>query len=231
MKINLTPVLIYLLAGVLCLIAPADPAARASDSSPSASVPSLEEIMTGIEKRYAAVGFSARFEQVSTIKALAITDTASGEIFVKRPGKMRWVYEKPDRQVIITDGKTLWVYKPDDNQVILGGYPTFFGDGKGAGFLTDMKLIREKFSIQMNGVDGNGDYVLTLLPKKKTFDISVVHLVISKKAFDVLEITTANADGDETEIRLKDIRFQETLSDSLFSFEIPEGADVLQMEQ
>ncbi|MEE8398836.1 MAG: outer membrane lipoprotein chaperone LolA [Desulfobacterales bacterium] len=231
MKNNVTAILFALLVGALCLMPPDRTVARASDSAPPVSVLTLEKILAGIENRYAAPGFSARFEQVSTIKAMDISDSASGEIFVKRPGKMRWVYERPDRQTIITDGKTLWVYKPDDRQVILGGYPTFFGDGKGAGFLTDMKLIRETFNIRLNGVDGNGDYMLILLPKKKTFSISIVRLLISEKAFDILEITTANADGDETRIRLKGIRFLETLSDALFSFEIPEGVDVLRMEQ
>jgi len=25
---------------------------------------------------------------------------------------MRWEYEKPERQVIITDGKKLWIFRP-----------------------------------------------------------------------------------------------------------------------
>jgi outer membrane lipoprotein carrier protein len=75
----------------------------------------LDEILNRVENRYAVAGFSARFEQVSTIPAMDITETASGRIFVKRPGMMRWEYEKPDLQTVITDGKTLWIYRPEDN--------------------------------------------------------------------------------------------------------------------
>ncbi|UCH20245.1 MAG: outer membrane lipoprotein carrier protein LolA, partial [Deltaproteobacteria bacterium] len=100
----------------------------------------LNEIISKVEKIYDVPGFTAHFVQESTIKAMEITDAASGKIFVKRPGMMRWVYEKPYKQIIITNGQKLWIYKPEDNQVMLGKAPSFFGDGKGAGFLADMKI-------------------------------------------------------------------------------------------
>jgi len=194
------------------------------------AVPSLEDIMTGVEERYAGIGFSARFEQTSTIKAMAITDTASGQITVKRPGKMRWVYEEPERQLIVTDGRGLWVHKPDENQVMTGSFPTFFGDGKGASFLSDMKLVREKFGISLQGRGENGEYILTLVPEKKELEITVVHLLIAAGTFDILRITTHNVDGDETRIELQNIRFHDQLDDGQFTFQIPEDADVLLLE-
>jgi outer membrane lipoprotein carrier protein len=84
---------------------------------------SLDKIIEGVEKIYDVPGFSAQFVQESTIKAMDLTDVASGKIFVKRPGMMRWVYEKPYKQIIITNGKKLWIYKPEDNQVMLGKAP------------------------------------------------------------------------------------------------------------
>ncbi len=118
-------------------------AAKCIDASHPLNL-SLNEIMDGIENRYAATGFLANFSQESTIKAMDITDTASGNLFVKAPGMMRWEYEKPNRQLIITDGKRLWVYRQDDNQVMVGTSPYFFGNGKGGGFLSDMKIDKGK---------------------------------------------------------------------------------------
>jgi outer membrane lipoprotein carrier protein len=204
------------------------PSVHAADT-PNMSA-SLEDIMAGVEKRYGGMGFSARFEQTSTIKAMEITDTASGEVIIKRPGKMRWIYEKPDRQVIVTDGVTLWVHKPDDNQVMVGGYPTFFGDGKGASFLSDMKLVREQFQISLEQMDDKGDPILRLLPDKKKFDISHILLLVSAKTFNILQISTYNFDGDETRIELKDTDFKSELDEALFHFEIPDGIDVLKLE-
>ena len=34
----------------------------------------------------------------------------------KKPGRMRWDYEKPDKSSYVTDGGVLWLYEPDDKQ-------------------------------------------------------------------------------------------------------------------
>lgn len=200
----------------------------------SATVPSrlsLDEILNRVENRYAVSGFSARFEQVSTIPAMEITETASGRIFVKRPGMMRWEYEKPDLQTVITDGKTLWIYRPEDNQVMIGKAPAFFRDGKGAGFLSDIKGIRSRFSINLENEIQNGHYKLALHPVEKTFDVSVIHLSISTQTFEVVRIVTYNSYQDKTRIELSNIKFDQKLKDALFTFKIPAGIEILQLDE
>ncbi len=115
----------------------------AGNLSVFASALTLDEIIGRVEKRYMDSGFSVQFVQVSTLKAMNIEDTATGRLFVKHPGMMRWEYEKPDKQTIITDGTKLWIHRPDDNQVMIGKAPSFFGDGKGAGFLSDIKRVQQ----------------------------------------------------------------------------------------
>jgi len=191
----------------------------------------LDEVLAGVEKRYAVSGFSARFTQESTLEAMNITDTASGKLIVKRPGMMRWEYEKPDRQIIITDSQTLWIYRPEDNQVMIGKSPSFLGDGKGAGFLADMKLIKKKFGITLEENDSAEYYVLKLIPQEQNSDISSLFLSISKKTFDVVKIDTYNPYGDKTHIELQDIQLKQNINDSVFNFIIPEGADIIQLDE
>ncbi|MBW1849113.1 MAG: outer membrane lipoprotein carrier protein LolA [Deltaproteobacteria bacterium] len=57
----------------------------------------LQKIITGVEKRYNVSSFSAAFDQTSTIKVMAITDTGKGRITVKRPWKMKWEYDSPEK--------------------------------------------------------------------------------------------------------------------------------------
>ena len=47
--------------------------------------------------------------------------------------------------VVGSDSKKLWIFRPEDNQVLVGEAPAFFGEGKGASFLSDMKSIRKIF--------------------------------------------------------------------------------------
>jgi outer membrane lipoprotein carrier protein len=144
---------------------------------------------------------------------------------------MRWEYEKPERQLVVTDGTSLWVYRPDDNQVMVGKAPSFFGDGKGAGFLSDIERVRENFTITLEGMTQKSEYRLKLLPKKKTFDIAVIYLAVSSDTFDVVEVVTYNEYEDETRIRLSDIQHRKDLEDDLFRFKIPEGADIVKMDE
>jgi outer membrane lipoprotein carrier protein len=212
-------------------------AALASDlssktaSAPDASLLSLNELINKVEKHYSVSGFTADFSQTSSIKAMEITDSASGRAFFKRSGKMRWEYETPDRQIIITDGKTLWVFRPEDNQVMIGKAPSFFKGGKGFSFLSDMKVIKQKFDMVLEKESKEGFFVLKLLPREKAYDIAEIYLWISRNTFDVVRILTYNSYGDETRIVFNNIQLKQELDDSLFSFEITEGMEVLNLDE
>ena len=194
----------------------------------------VDQILENIENKYTNSKFTADFIQRSTIKAMNITDTATGKVYIKYPGMMRWEYQKPDRQIIITDGDQLWIYRPEDHQVLTGKAPTFFSDGKGASFLSDIGLIRQKFDISLEQNPTAKDdpfYHLRLIPREKTMDISEIRLMVSKKSYNIVQVVTFNFYGDETRIDFINFKFDVNLDDSLFSFTVPPGTDVLQIDE
>jgi outer membrane lipoprotein carrier protein len=191
----------------------------------------MDTILDGIEKRYSGRGFSASFFQESMLKAMQISDTAEGSLIVKRPDKMRWEYTLPDKQTIITDGKSLWIYRPEDNQVMVGEAPDFFGQGKGAGFLSDIKQIRKSFNIQKIPAENKNYHRLELTPNKPRGDLSKIILSIGKTDFQVDQVTTFNTYGDETIIVLNNYQFDLNPDDGLFKLEIPEGVDVVRVDK
>ena len=190
----------------------------------------LEQILDRVEKHYTGKSFEAEFIQESTIKAMDIIDFASGKIFVRYPGMMRWEYEKPEKQIIISDGHKLWIYRPADNQVMTGSAPAFFSDGKGASLLSDIKLVRKKFKISLENSKEDFFYELKLQPLEKKLDVTDIRLSVTKNTFTVIRIITYNSYGDENRIEFTNHRFDVKLDESLFSFKIPPGADVLQLD-
>ena len=217
---------VFMLAGVLALWGLSTAATPAESGSEE-----LERILKGVEQRYAGKGFSAAFFQESMLKAMQITDTAEGSLTVKRPGKMRWEYTIPESQSIITDGKTMWIYRPADNQVMLGKAPVYFGQGKGAGFLSDIRLIRKSFAIEQQPAENDAYYRLKLIPRQPAQELADIILSVAKGTYQIDQVITHNAFGDETRIVLSDYRFNIDPADTLFNFAIPEGADVVQMDQ
>ena len=63
-----------------------------------------EDILNQIEKQYSGNDFCANFHQTSHLKAIDITETASGQAFFSHPGKMRWEYHTPEKNQINPGG-------------------------------------------------------------------------------------------------------------------------------
>lgn len=202
-----------------------------SQETTSSNTASIDSILSRVEERYAGAGFSVRFLQTSTLKAMQISDTASGSIFVKRPGMMRWEYESPSPQLIIADGKDLWIYRPEDKQVMHGAAPEFFSGGKGANFLSDITRIRKDFDVSLESPDSEGNPRVRMIPKKKTQDVAAIQLTLSGKTYEIFNLVTLNAFGDQTRFELADYKFNENFSPGLFQFVPPQGTEVLKLEQ
>ncbi|MBF0451631.1 MAG: outer membrane lipoprotein carrier protein LolA [Candidatus Magnetomorum sp.] len=204
----------------------------------TASAPSkeLDNLLTAIENRYQKASFTADFVQESTLKAMDMTDAAQGYAKFKWPGMMHWTYEKPENQLIITNGDDLWIYRPSDHQVMVGKSPDYFGKGKGGSFLTDIGLLRSSFDISL-ATDSHApktndsSQVILLIPHKKHPDFEKLYLVVNPKTGDIIELITLNAYEDRTRIQFKNVKFNQTITDESFTFSIPDGTDVVQLEQ
>jgi len=74
-------------------------------------------------------------------------------------------------------------------------------------------------------------WVLELTPLgTSTFGINKVFLSVNKKNHDISKITTYNLNNEETIITLSNYNFKTTPADKLFSFEIPEKANIIPLE-
>lgn len=231
--IDLMPTGLFLLrkiflGGVILMCMVITGVAVAQDENEAPLDPLVDQVLSGVENRYASSAFSARFTIESTLTAMQVTDTATGRLLVKYPGKMRWEYEQPDPMLFVTDGETLWMYQPQERQVTVGQAAEVLGGSQGASFLSDVRLLRKQFRIEL---DPNGSQELArlkLTPREEAFDIASITMTIVRATHDIIEVVTTNVYGDTTRIVFHDIAFQQSFADELFRFEIPEGTDVLQ---
>ena len=60
---------------------------------------------------------SGAFTQEVRDKNGRVSRQSAGTFAIARPGKFRFVYEKPYKQTIVSDGVTVWLYDEDLNQV------------------------------------------------------------------------------------------------------------------
>jgi len=189
------------------------------------------EIIGKLESKYNNADIKAAFSQESTLEAMDITDRATGRVWFKHPGMMRWEYETPDEHAIITDGDTLWIHRPADNQVVVGDALAYFGNGKGASFLSNIELIKEEFAVEKLSSQKPGFYTLKLTPREKTLDLKQILLHIEEESSLIRHVVTENAYEDKTRITFENIEFPESIPSEKFQFDIPPGADVMEMAQ
>jgi outer membrane lipoprotein-sorting protein len=66
----------------------------------------------------------ARYRHAETLKAAFYErfsdgkgggQAESGTVYFSRPGRMRWEYESPQKQLFLVDGKNVWFYVPADH--------------------------------------------------------------------------------------------------------------------
>src|SRR6185436_7919915 len=73
--------------------------------------------------------------------ALGRTLVEKGELWLKRPGRMLWDYQSPEKKTFVADGQSFWFYVPADHQVVMRsqagarGLPALLLSGQGR--LTD----------------------------------------------------------------------------------------------
>src|ERR1700687_839281 len=75
------------------------------------------ELASRMEARYR----SAKTLQATFLERYAengsLLRSEAGTAYFRRPGKMRWEYEQPEKDLFLVDGKTAWFYVPADHTV------------------------------------------------------------------------------------------------------------------
>jgi outer membrane lipoprotein carrier protein len=86
-------------------------------SLPQSAASVAQRIVSRFEERYRSANtlratFLERYEENGRE-----VRTEAGTAYFRRPGKMRWEYESPEKDLFLVDGKTAWFYVPSDHTV------------------------------------------------------------------------------------------------------------------
>lgn len=179
-----------------------------------------EEAVAAVEAKYAGVDvMSAQFTQ-TVHNPLFGDDVQSGEVVLARPTKMRWTFGEGERE-FVTDGSTMWVYSRADNQVIQ--YAGFTPSAGGAeSLLSSLDTLDEIFDVQLVS---STPTVLTLTPHDQGM-FKQVRLTLDAELV-VDEVVITDLQDNTTELDFADMQLNTPAPDSLFAFEAPEGATVI----
>lgn len=166
----------------------------------------------------------ATFTQVVQDSKGKKIQSANGTMQFVRPGKFRWVYQKPYEQIIVGDGAKFWLYDVDLNQVTVKKLDTALGSSPAA-LLSGNNEIESAFTLKDSG---NKDGLDWLDATAKTPDTGFDKIGMGfNEQGELVVMEMRDAFGLKTELRFSNMQRNPQLSPSLFKFVPPKGADVL----
>ena len=187
-------------------------------------------VVDKVQHRYdTATDFRARFTQTLTSATMGRKTNSAGGVMFKKPGRMRWDYDKPERATYVSDGNTLWLYEPDDQQAFKQSLSASQLPAALA-FLTGKGKLAAEFDITL--VDKSpyasaGEYVLALSPKVAEPQVKSLLFVVDPKTFDVRESVITDGQGNVNDLTFADIKTNTKMPDSEFHWSPPSGTRVI----
>lgn len=185
---------------------------------------SVEERVRRIEQRHrAATDLTARFTQTYRSGLLGQEIVESGRLALKRPGRMRWDYERPEKKTFVADGEDFYFYVPEDRQVIVRDQ----GGERGVALtlLEGSTPILEQFRVELES-QLDGPARLRLTPLAPDPEVERVWLLSDDTGL-IRSIEILDVQSNRSLFRFDELRTDRRLDEALFRFEIPKGVDVV----
>ena len=215
-----SPILTFLLLG------------PATSAKPTNAVPpgDVAALVGQVQKRYDdTIDLKARFSQEVTTPATGRKKLRTGLVMLKKPGRMRMDYEKPEKQMYLSTGQIMWFFQPEERQAFkqdpkTAQLPAAFAFLMGKGRLIDEFEITVTKELPYGGP---GDHKLSLKPKQPQSTYKSIFFVVDPKTFLVKQSVLITATGEISSLSFTDIVVNTKVADSAFKWTPPAGIKVV----
>lgn len=193
--------------------------ARAADTA--AAVSGLQSWLDGTRT------LEARFRQSLVSEALGTSAIESGELFLERPGKIRWDYLVPEKKVALLVGDRTELFLEDDRQLMRGRLSP-----DGALFprlLSGRDRVVALFAASLEAAlpVAPSAIRLKLVPREQGGSLTEVILILRAKDWSIDGAEVLDEMGNRTTYVLTGVKRNGRLPDGIFAFEPPPGTEVV----
>ena len=165
----------------------------------------------------------ASFSQTVLDQNGRLRQKSEGTLAFSRPGKFRWVYQKPYEQLIVGDGTKLWIYDADLEQVTVRKLGEALGSSPAA-LLAGSNDIEKHFTLKDAG-SSEGLEWLEARPKGKESTFEAVRMGFAGNTLAAMELK--DSFGQTTLLKFSSMEKNPAVNAGDFKFIPPKGADVI----
>ena len=166
---------------------------------------------------------TAEFSQTVSAKSGRKPQVSGGSFSFSRPGKFRWIYDKPYYQLLVSDGEKLWIHDRDLNQVTVKRVGNALGSSPAA-LLSGDNAFEKNFAVKDAG-SADGLEWIEATPNQQDGNFERVRIGFKDNLPRAMELR--DSFGQTTQLRFSGIQANPALDASQFRFTAPPGADVV----
>jgi outer membrane lipoprotein carrier protein len=196
---------------------------------------SLDGLLKGVETRYnraktLQVLFHEEYTPSGPGGALA-RRAESGQLMLRKPGRMRWDYSQPKGKLFVSDGKFMWLYTPAENRAEKMKLQES-GDMRAplAFLLGKLNFEKEFRNLQARPDQAGAGTRITAEPKTDNLPYSAVEFVVTAEN-RICEVKVTGFDNSILDFTFEQERLNPPLNGKLFQFQAPKGAEVVEAGQ
>ena len=190
----------------------------------------LSEVLRSVEQRYnRAATLEVHFEQRYLAQGAGRRTTESGELALRKPGRMRWSYAAPAGKVFVSDGKVLWFYSPEENRVERSRMKDTGDFRAPLAFLLGKLDFRRDFG-NFELKDTSADTTIVALPKSDKLPYTRVEFTVTPQNV-IRRLLVQGSDATVMEFLFSNERLNAPVNDAIFRYTPPKGAEIMEAEQ
>ncbi|BDA78412.1 membrane protein [Leptospira kobayashii] len=200
---------------------------------------SPSEVVKKIKKKFSEINsYSADF-QIKSVENKK-EKTMRGKSLYKRPGKIRYNFNEPEGDEIVSDGKTLYIFIKRLGAVGKQDLSLDKKNSSGALFTTNsadgLSRLFRKYHYKFDAIeqprivfekDPTKYFVLELDQREKIGGFEKMKLFVDSESYLIKRAIATDGRGKETTIAFSNINFEEEIQDGVFNFHMSGNAKIV----
>lgn len=189
----------------------------------------VPRILKGIEDRYNHIQtLELSFSESTTMQGRKRTQ--SGQLFLRKPGKMRWEYTMPAGKLFVSDGKFLYYFNPDEKRAEKMKLKEADDMRAPLAFLLGQLHFNDDFREFKAQSDGRENVFITAIPKSDKLPYTEVTFLVSPD-FVIHWLRVRGQDNSLIEFSFENEKKNPPLQEAMFRFMPPPGVEYVDSSQ
>jgi outer membrane lipoprotein carrier protein len=186
----------------------------------------LDGLLKGVEQRYnRAKTLQVHFNESYTVQGRP-RKSESGQLTLRKPGRMRWDYSAPSGKLFLSDGKDVYLYTPDAHRVEKTKLKASEDMRAPLAFLLGKLDFAKEFRDFDVKPDGANYVVVTAKAKTDRLPYEKIEMLIAPD-YEIQRLVVNGQDLSILTFQFDGEKLNPPVDDALFKFQMPTGATLV----